>query len=275
MVKNLIFISSGDAPLVFKNDGIFETKGLDVVISFYGRSEEGYQSIKSKVKYATQIKGTKFNNFIHLVRSGAVNLKEYDYVGLFDDDLMIVSGCIGNIFDQAIKCSSDVCTPSHHPLGKVSFSAMATKIHRGNYRLVNFIEMTCPVFRSELLSDFVDWYSGSLDGWGVDWFYMNFAIRSGYKKFHVFDNLVVYNPHDSQKNGIRELSRYISVDKEIRQYREFKDIVRIDEWAVTTVARLRSADDCKYLFRIFIVGSIFIKRGKNYFCRKLLERFDS
>lgn len=269
MSRNLLFVSSGDSPLVFQNHRLFEISGLDVVVAFYGDDEERYRNIRDKAAYVKRIKGTKFNNFIYLVRSGVVSLSEYDYIGLFDDDLLLNVGYLDDLFDEAAKSSSDICTPSHHPSGKISFNIMSTKLYKGNHRRVNFIEMTCPIFRSKLLSDFINGYRGALDGWGVDWCYMNAAVRSGYKNFFVFDNFVIYNLHDSEKKGIRELSKFISSEEEVCQYRSHASLFKVEEWDMTTYEKLNSGTGGRYTYRFYIVSLTLIKKLFNYIARKL------
>lgn len=115
-----------------------------------------------------------------------------------------------------------IAQPAFSPRGKISHSITA---HAGpwcDYRSVNYIEITAPIFRRDKLIQFLKAYDGSLTGYGIDYWYLNFfkANELGHLKnffkanelgrFAIIDRIQVTNPHDDEKGG-REIDRLQSL----------------------------------------------------------------
>jgi hypothetical protein len=63
-----------------------------------------------------------------------------------------------------------------------------------------------PIFHRDKLDQFLAVFDGSLTGWGIDYWYMNFFNANEFARFAVIDKVPVINPHDEEKGG-REIDR--------------------------------------------------------------------
>ena len=103
-------------------------------------------------------------------------------------------------------------------------------------RLVNFVEMTCPVFRLDKLKAFLDCYDGGLVGWGIDWWYCNVLGADFYRKFAIIDGITVTNPHDYQRRGgTREISKLQSNDERLAHWQRVMTQHNLKEYKSETV----------------------------------------
>lgn len=151
------------------------------------------------------------------MRAGEIDLSRYSHVWLPDDDLLLDPQDIPRLFDLAEHFGFVVCQPARDPLGRVSHPHTAVDRTRGEMRLVNFVEMTCPLFRRESLEEFMQAFDGSLSGWGLDlWF--GHVLGAGIPgRFGVIDAVTVFNPHERQKpGGFREIAA-LKADSERKQ----------------------------------------------------------
>ena len=65
--------------------------------------------------------------------------------------------------------------PAFSGLGKISHDFSRQQTPDG-IRIVNVVEVTCPLFQRAKLAAFMDVYDGSLVGWGIDFWYSNFSM---------------------------------------------------------------------------------------------------
>jgi hypothetical protein len=87
------------------------------------------------------------------------------------------------------------------------------------FRFVNFVEMTCPLFDAWSLSSFLHAYDGSLDGMGLDWWYMAFLESETRRNAAMVDGITILNPDNRQKNqDIREIDKFNSCGERERQW---------------------------------------------------------
>ncbi|KAL1504120.1 hypothetical protein AB1Y20_010530 [Prymnesium parvum] len=108
--------------------------------------------------------------------------------------------------------------------------------HRVRY--VNFIEVTCPLFRNDILLDFLAAYDGQLVGWGIDWWFCQRVLgqlddrgraedKSRRTCLVVLDSCVCVNPLEQEKKGAADETREIDKLQSTQ--------VRANEWGKAVV----------------------------------------
>ncbi len=207
----------------------------DLITAYYGDDDRQYRKLADISTRAFRSKGGKFQNLKHALEREPGLLSAYDFVWVCDDDLLMTSRHVARMFQTAERFGFWVCQPAFSRRGKISFEATSQMTPDG-IRIVNFVEVTCPLFRREKLDAFMRVYDGSLAGWGTDFWYANVLDARRNPRFAVVDYVVVTNPHDEDKP-----SRFSEIDrlqpKELRQarWRTLKDRLGLAQWVPETL----------------------------------------
>ena len=136
-----------------------------------------------------------------------------------------------------------MCQPAFDQSGRVSHKITAWRGSNYSYRIVNFVEMTCPVFRSDKLFAFLKEYDGELVGWGIDWWYSSFLSGPHSKKFAVIDDVVVLNPHDHQRRGgAREITKLQPNHIREAMWKRKSQEKNIAEYAHRNISEIKNSD---------------------------------
>jgi hypothetical protein len=93
-----------------------------------------------------------------------------------------------------------VCQPAFADSGKISHQITRQQT-KDCIRIVNFVEVTCPLFQRDKLEAFMRVYDGSLTGWGIDFWFANILDARRRARFAVVDRVVVVNRKDEDKPG--------------------------------------------------------------------------
>ncbi|CAH2602003.1 conserved protein of unknown function [Rhodovastum atsumiense] len=218
-----VFTSAGD----YNNVAAWMEAGQmgrrwDLVTAFYGEDDSAYAWLASRSTLCVRSKGSKFQNLKKLHSADPELLRRYDFVLVADDDLIWQSSQdIDRLFEIASQQDFWVCQPAFSPAGRVSHKITAWTGQRNSIRHVNFIEVTCPVFRSDKLAAFLDIYDGKLLGWGIDWWFCTVLDITTHRKAAIIDKVVVTNPHDHQRRGKgREILKLQSDEERCRHWQE-------------------------------------------------------
>jgi hypothetical protein len=226
MNKYCVFSSVGDHSNLlnwFKND---LNPNWDLIVAFYGDRDDEFERISSHAVFSTKIKGSKFQNLKEVHKNNTNLFEKYEYILVCDDDINFEIGNISELFQKAAEYDFWVCQPAFDKSGRVSHKITACYGDEYSHRIVNFVEVTCPVFKAEKLSAFLEEYDGTLVGWGIDWWYSIFLNSRESGKFSVIDEIVVLNPRDEQRpGGMREITKLQS------------DVVRYNMWINTAKER--------------------------------------
>ena len=175
-------------------------KNFDLWVTYYGNETGRYKELSD---FYNENKGAKFPNLLNVHLKNPDFILNYKYVLVIDDDIEISGFKINTLFETAEKNDLWLCQPSFSAEGKISH-----KITRQNLfskiRFTNFVEVTCPVIRSDKLISFFEIYDKKLIGYGIDWWMLNF-IKPPKEKVAIFDFISCKNPLDSEKHNIREI----------------------------------------------------------------------
>src|SRR5262249_17419104 len=156
MTNNLVYTCVGDCSAVSK--WLSPNRKFDVWMVYYGDTEFGQKNL---VDYYLRRKGSKFQNLKYLTEKRYDQLAIYDAIFVIDDDIAISSEQIEKLFQIRADYNLTVLQPAFLATGKISHPP--TAVFPGAFgRYTNFVEVTCPLFHTPDLLDFMTVYDGSL-----------------------------------------------------------------------------------------------------------------
>lgn len=142
--RNLVLVRAGRASL---HPGWLDPHaraGFDLIAVRY----EPGPSLPSRAGYSEiEIPGTKVAGYAALFRTHPELLARYDFIALFDDDLLVSAKDVERLFELGERFELDLFQPSLTWNSHFTFGAV---LHNPRYllRYTNVVEMMCPVFRS-------------------------------------------------------------------------------------------------------------------------------
>lgn len=197
--RYLVFTSAGDnANLQHWLEG---TKTFDLWVSYYGDTEGTFQQVAD---YYGVYKVSKFQALHEAYRNWPETFHAYSAVFVLDDDLIFSARSIAKLFQIREQRELLLLQPAFDASGKISHGVTRWRPF-SELRYTNFVEVTCPLFRADVLCDFLELYDRRLVGWGIDWWYSSFVSDKGANSIAVIDEVTCINPHDHSKSGGREI----------------------------------------------------------------------
>ena len=205
MKKNLLFTSAGDRTNFF-NIWCEDNKNYDIFLCYYGDSVN--KVYKKYVDYYSERKGGKFQNFDyfwnnpdnhHLIESSnsnPINLYLYDKYFILDDDIIISTNEINELFELMDEYDLDMLQPSFDSIKSKISHDLTRFIPNAKLHYTNFIEVNTPMFRNEILKKCMEIYDNSLAGWGIDILFMWYLGHNKPDKYAVIDKIKCINPFD-------------------------------------------------------------------------------
>ncbi len=123
--------------------------------------------------------GSKVAGYGALLREHRALLSRYDYVALFDDDLLIDSMGLTRLFGIVQAHGPKIAQPALTPESHFTYAALLR--HPGFLlRYISYVEMMCPIFRADVLERLIPLFELGYES-GID---------------IIWSNLVWENPHD-------------------------------------------------------------------------------
>ena len=228
--SNLLFTSAGDNTQ-FYNHWLGEHRNYDVWCVYYGNNDENYNKYETIVDKIWKRKGSKFQNFHYIYTNYRELLDKYDRFFIVDDDIVISTNDINNLFDISIKYDLWVCQPAFTEDSKISQPFLNKVIHGNHLRYVNFIEVNTPIFEKDSLHKFMKYYDPILIGWGIDLLYMWVLGLEKEDKYAIIDSIKCINPHDHHKDhSIREHNNIQNFNKEQEYWVQVQHKYNIPDW---------------------------------------------
>ena len=206
--RYLVFTSAGDRNAVASWLG--PSREFDLWVVWYGQGEA---PLEQMADYHLCRSGSKFQNLHFCFQRWPELLERYEAVMVMDDDVLISTAKLNDLFTVRKKYDLWVLQPAFSPLGKLSYRI--TRVRREcELRFVDFVEMTCPLFRTDKLCDFLRVYDPELIGWGCDWWFLHSMGVDLRDRVAIVDSIVCTNPRDWWKpGGAREIDRLQSTQK--------------------------------------------------------------
>jgi hypothetical protein len=103
-------------------------------------------------EWSVLVPGSKVTGYFRLLTTFPELLERYDYIALFDDDLVTTAADLDRLFEIGRRHDLDLFQPAL--TWDSYFSHAALLQNRGGYllRFTNFVEMMCPVFSAAYLA---------------------------------------------------------------------------------------------------------------------------
>ncbi len=199
--KNLI-ISPVGADKSCHKTWIAGQRSFDLMLVNYGDVPGRY---REDAQYYFEIKGFKLEILKKAAQAHREIVNRYDAVWLPDDDLLIHTSEINKMFEIFHAYELDIAQPSiknnflSHPVLKRCFWT--------RLRYVSFIEMMCPLFSKESLSEVLPIFDLTRSGWGIDILWSSLLKN---KRMAVIDQVGVvhtkpYSPDNLYYRKLHEL----------------------------------------------------------------------
>jgi FkbM family methyltransferase len=235
-----VFTSAGDHNNVFSWVADSEEREWDLIVAFYGSNEGTFDRLRHISRAVFRLAGSKLQNLKKLFDRQPGIFAQYDFIWVADDDLMVAPADIGRLFDIASQYDFWICQPAFSSRGRISHPITRWGGSDSSIRLVNFVEITCPLFRKDRLEEFLGIYDGELVGWGIDWWYCNHFQAERYRKLAIIDEVTVTNPHDHQRaGGEREIVKLQSDEMRYERWLETAQNLHLLEYEPRTLAQIR------------------------------------
>jgi hypothetical protein len=221
----------------------------DLVVAYYGDDDDAFCKISDLCIYSFRSKGSKFQNLKKLILEKPDFFDSYSHVWVCDDDILMSSEQVHQAFSLTVLLGFWVTQPAFDKRGKISHWIGCFVGARWDYRIVNFVEVTMPIFRREKLTDFLAVYDGSLVGHGIDYWVTNFLQADEFARFAVIDKVKVINPRDASKGG-RVIDQLQSEAQRKATWRAAQKKYGLNEYALKVFAycKLAPKQDALYGF---------------------------
>jgi FkbM family methyltransferase len=234
-----VFTSAGDNNNVLSWLPRFGARDWDLIIAFYGDDESVFRQLQPHSTVAYRVKGSKWQNLKKLYDEQPAILSNYEYIWITDDDMIFHRGDVRRMFELASTYDLWVSQPAFSGEGRISHEVTRWQGLNSGIRLVNFVEVTCPIFRVDKLVHFLNAYDGHLVGWGIDWWYGSLLGANQVRKFGVLEEIVVINPHDHQRPGrSREIIKLQSNEERRQHWYNTKTRLGMSEYDTKTFATI-------------------------------------
>ena len=158
---------------------------FDLFLSFYKDFDGTLQEDKLYCEYRP---GKKVAGYSAILEEYSSLISNYKYVAFLDDDLQISSQELNKLLNIANKNKFRISQPSLTLDSYYSYAALLQD-NAYEFRAVNFIEMMCPIFRSDMLPVVRQLFSLGLES-GIDLIWCN-TLNPSPGDFAVIDEIAV------------------------------------------------------------------------------------
>jgi hypothetical protein len=122
------------------------------------------------------------------------NIRNYDYYYIVDDDIIISTKAINNLFKIINDFKLDVIQPAFLP-GKSRITQYITIAVPNTFlRYTNFIEINTPIFRKSAIEKCMEIYDPILVGYGIDYLFIWHLGQEHTHKYAIIDGIKCINP---------------------------------------------------------------------------------
>ncbi len=164
MKNNLIIVPSGDYSL--HHNWISGNTNFDLVIIYYGDSEEKFNEYSNQSVHCVRKKGQKWHLISEYITNNFNNISNYEYFWFPDDDLLTNTEDINLYFDTIKENSLWLSQPSLS--GYVSYE-IENKVVGSKLRFTNFVEIICPSMDKKTVFKLINYFTMNESGWGMDY----------------------------------------------------------------------------------------------------------
>jgi hypothetical protein len=257
-VRNyLIYTSAGHAANV-KQWSSGTDRNYDIWVTNYTSTG----SLNKKYSdFYNEGKGSKFQNLKTVFTEHRDVLSHYEAIMVADDDIIIAPGALSALFQILTDNDIWILQPAFSRFGKVSHAITGRRLS-SSLRYVNFVEVTCPIFRTDKLLDFLSVYRPDLSTcFGIDWWFLNHFGTDFCERYAVSDKHYCINPRDCFKPGRRrEIDSLGNHAQRISMWQTIKSEIGIDSFIHREYRRIpKSRLEVIRSFPVFAVELVFFR----------------
>jgi len=222
MKENILFTSAGDSTN-FHDLWCEDSRNYDIFICYYGDSDE--DKYKEYSDFYVKRKGSKMQNFHHIWKKNIGNIKNYKFFYIVDDDIIIKTDDINNLFRLAKELDIWILQPSLSETSKIDHG-ITKQIPGNKYRYTNFIEINTPLFSRYSISRCMDIYNPLLTGYGIDILFQHRLGINRENKYVIVDCISCINPkrEESEIEKLQPLQTRFQTWKKIQKSLKIDDI---------------------------------------------------
>ena len=237
MREYLIYTSAGEDANV-KVWASSKSRNYDIWVTNYTDQPD---LNKEYADYYNEHIGTKITNLYDVFLNHPDILRQYKAIMVADDDVLISPRWLSRLFKLSVEYDLWMLQPAFSRFGKISHPLTARRLS-SDLRFVNFVEITCPIFPTHKLVDFLSVYSLDMPSpTGLDYWLPYFFGIEKENKYAISDRWYCINPREQFKpHHKRAIDRASSQDSRktmiattlkeigIRQftYREYASVPR-------------------------------------------------
>jgi hypothetical protein len=164
MNKNLVMVPAGDSSL--HTHWISGNCNFDLIIIYYGNSEDVYNEYKTQSLDCVKNKGEKWHLIHNYIKNNFDKIKHYEYIWFPDDDLLSNSDDINTLFYTNKEHELSLSQPSLD--GYVSYD-IEKKVEGSKLRFTSFVEIICPMMSKNTCFNLLETFIINESGWGLDY----------------------------------------------------------------------------------------------------------
>ncbi len=195
MREYLIYTSAGEDANV-KVWASSKTRNYDIWVTNY-TDQPGLNS--EYADFYNEHAGTKIPNLYEVFLTHKDHLQQYKAIMVADDDVLISPRWLSHLFKLSTERDLWMLQPAFSRFGRISHPLTARKLN-SELRFVNFVEITCPIFRTEKLLEFLSIYTTDMPTIvGIDYWLPYFFGIENEDKYAISDRFYCINPRDQFK----------------------------------------------------------------------------
>jgi hypothetical protein len=194
----------------FYNDKNFRSYGFDLALINFNPDEwKDDPSVYGSAKYYVKDKGFKHHIYKRFIERHGI-LDQYDWIWMPDYDVHLSADEIYRLFAIAQDYNLNVCQPSLTHDSYHSFPLVLNDPTKF-LRYTNYVEVMCPLFKSEALKKVLGTFTITYSGWAQDYLW---ARELNYERFAIIDDVQASHvkPIESQ---YWKLPNGLDADKEL------------------------------------------------------------
>lgn len=238
--RHCIFTSAGDRNNIAQWIDGRKDGAWDLITVYYDDDEAQFEWLDAHSTVCIRRAGSKFQNLKALFESDSTLLTRYSRIWVADDDVIMSADQIEEALALCDRFDFWVAQPSFAAGSKAPHLVTRCQYPQTDLRLVTFLEMTCPIFRTDKLIDFLGVYDPSVMGWGIDWWFCHHLQSEVNWRLAVLDCVQVVNPMPEQRpGGQREILRLASNDERQAQWERVRASLGMEYFRQRTLAEIR------------------------------------
>jgi len=198
MKENVLFTSAGDNTN-FYDLWCDDNRDYDIFVCYYGDDENNDKYKKNSDIYLKR-KGGKMQNFYHVWENNIGNIKDYKLFYIVDDDIIIKTEQINELFRLFKELDVWILQPSFEDVENSCISHTITRQQKNfKYRYTNFVEINTPFFSNYSISRCMERYNADLTGYGIDMLFLYALGIDKENKYVVVDYISCVNPKKKER----------------------------------------------------------------------------